>query len=464
MHGTSQATPVVTGSIAFLKSAYPFLDSEQIVNILLETANTNGEGYNHNTEHYDKVYGAGLIDLGKATTYYLSPDGTNNISTVAGTDVYSEPVRIDNSSLVITGPLADPLYKAFPDELVVFDKYHRPFKLPTANYVSTTHSGYSAFKNDVNHMVPNQKLQREDQGNFSFAYAAGPLNKSGFGLVSVDYQSGKSNSGFFLSENTRYNNLSLRNADLANPFMAFNSAYGIHYGYDINPDWELKFEAVGGQNGLYDGDYDMHDRKFDKAAYGFNSEVIFRPTPKTRLTFSSGMLYENDALLGMNGANAFGVPESNTYHTGISAAWKATPALTLIGSYYAGFTKAQSFNSTMLSTSDLISDSFALDANYRWDKSTDFGFRLSSPLRVEHGKVMVDIASGRDMYSDEVYRERYAADLKSSKREYKLAWYLNKDVSDKVSFSSEFDVRINPEHRDTANDYRAMFGLTWNFN
>lgn len=463
MHGTSQATPVVTGSIAFLKTAFPFLHASEIIEILLQTANTNGEGYNHNTEYHDATYGAGLIDLGKAATYYIEPDGMNGMSTVTGNHVDSETVRVDNANLNLTGPMADAMYNALPKELVVFDKYHRPFKLPIGNYVEVTHSGFAAFKNDVNHIVPNQRIQRENQGNMTFSYVEGPLNKPGFGLIDVEFQSGKSTSGFFLSENTRYNHIHSNSADLSNPFMSFNSAYGVRYGYDVNPKWELKFEAMGGENGLYDGDRDAHDRNFTRPAYGFNSEVAFRPTSNTRLAFSSGMLYEDEALLGMNGTNAFGLEHSQTYHTGITAAWKASPKLTLSGSYYTGFTKAQNFESNMLGTSDLISDSFAFDANYKWNKNTDFGFRLSSPLRVEHGKVFVDFASGRDDYSDEVYRSRYSADLKPNRREYKFAWYLNKDLSEDISFSSEFDVRVNPEHRDAANDYRALFGLTWNF-
>lgn len=464
MHGTSQATPVVSGSIAFLKEAFPFLQASEIIDILRQTANTSGTGYDHSKEHYDEVYGAGLIDLGKATTYYISPDqGTGHMSTVAGSDVDSEPVRVDDAALNVTMTMAEALQKALPETLTIFDLYHRPFKLPTLRYVNFTHSGYKMLKNDVNHIVPNQRIQHEQRGDMRFSYAEGPLNKNGFGLIDVEYKSGRSTSGFFLSENTRYQNMAGVNADLVNPFMTFDSAYGMRYGFALNDDWQIRFEAVGGQNGLYDGDTDSHDRNFRKQAYGFNSEVDFRPTTNVTLTFSSGMLYEDEALLGMNGSNAFGMPESQTYHTGMKAAWKASPALTLSGSYYTGFTRAQSFNSNMLSTSDLISDSFAFDANYKYNKTTDFGFRVSSPLRVEHGKLYVDVASGRDNYSNEVYRNRYSASLKPTKREYKLAWYLNKDLSDKIGFSSEFDVRINPDHYDTKNDYRALFGLTWNF-
>ena len=464
MHGTSQATPVVTGSIAYLQAAYPFLNSSEIIEILLETANTNGEGYNHNTEHYDAVYGAGLLDLGKAVTYYLSPIvGTNSVVTVSGDTVSSSFVRLDNSSLTVTAVLADALENALPENVTAFDRYMRPFEFPTADYIKVTHSGYKALKSDVNHIVPNQKIQRQTQGNMRFSYAEGPLNGNGMGFADTDYVFENSSVGFFFSENTKYNNTAGVSAEQANPFMAFNTAYGAHYGRSIGTKWNVKFEAVSGHNGMYDGDFDYNDSTFKKQAYGFNSEIEFRPSTNWLLAFSSGMLHEEDALLGMNGEGALGLPESKTYHTGIRAAWKASPKVTLSGSYFAGFTKAQKFDSSLLRTSDLISDSFAFDANYKYDKTTDFGFRLSSPLRVEHGKLYVDFAAGRDYYSDEVYRNRYASDLKAEKREYKLALYLNKELADNLSVNSEINVRFNPEHRADSNDYRALFGLSWNF-
>ena len=73
------------------------------------------------------------------------------------------------------------------------------------------------------------------------------------------------------------------------------------------------------------------------------------------------------------------------------------------------------------------------------------------------------MASGRDYYSDEIYRNQYTASMKPQKREYKFALYANKDMTEKLSLSGELDMRINPEHRATRNDYRALFGLAWNF-
>lgn len=462
LHGTSQATPVVSGSIALLKSAFPFLHSSEIIDLLFETANRTAAA-----DYSAKIYGAGLLDLGKAVTYYIPPKVNNNtmrIATLSGDSVHTNYIPLDDAHLTVTSSMADAIKAALPQTITIFDRYYRPFETPTARYISTTHSGYKAFKNDVAHIVPNTQVKQENNGNLSFAYAAAPLGSSnGFGFMDTKYQSGKISSGFFFSENTHYNMASNHHADAVNPFLSFNSAYGAHFGYNISPKYGFKLQAVAGRNGLYDGEKDFNDTNFNKSAYAIDSEVNFHPNKNLGLSFNSGMLYEDEALLGMNGAGAFGLPQSRTYYTGIKTSFKATSKWTFSGSYYQGFTEAQSFNSNMLQTGTLVSSSFAFDANYKWNKATDFGFRISSPLRVEHGKLRVNIASGRDYYSDEVYRNQYTASMRPQKREYKFALYANKDVTEKLSLSGELNMRIHPEHRTARNDYRALFGLAWNF-
>ncbi len=462
MIGTSQAAPVVTGSIAVLKSAFPFLHSSEIIEILMETANKTAA-----TDYSERKYGAGLLDLGKAITYYIPPtvnNGTLSVATLSGDSVATPYISLNDAHLTVTSSLGEAVFRALPESMTIFDRYYRPFDVATSRYISTTHSGYKALKNDVSHIVPNVKLKHEQEGKISFSYSEAPMgSNSGFGFMDTSFKTGKITSGFFFSENTHYGTVGGKSADMNNPFMSFNSAYGAHIGYDITPKYGFKLQAVSGRNGLYDGDKDFNDRTFKKTAYAVDTELSFRPSKKLNLSFNSGMLYEDEALLGMNGSGAFGLPESRTYYTGVTAAYKAGHKWTFSGSYYQGMTEAQSFNSNMLKTGTLLSSSFALDANYRYDKTTDFGFRISSPLRIEHGKLRVDMASGRDNYSDTVYRHQYAASMKPNKREYKFALYANKAVNDNLSISSEFDVRVNPEHRATSNDYRALLGLAWNF-
>ena len=61
MSGTSQAAPVVAGAVAVIHQMWPYMKGENIVQVLLDTADKTITGYNVNT------HGQGLLDLKRAT-------------------------------------------------------------------------------------------------------------------------------------------------------------------------------------------------------------------------------------------------------------------------------------------------------------------------------------------------------------------------------------------------------------
>lgn len=460
MMGTSQASPVVAGSLAFLKGAYPYMSSQEVIELVLNTANKTAaaDGYT------EKKYGAGLLDLGAAVNTYIAD--TSGLSTVVGNSLSGGRLNMSQSHLALPSAVKNSVLNALPKNLTVFDVYARPFAMPTANYISATHGGYKTLRNDVYQIAKPAKLSQVQNGNMNFAFAGSAANGngSGIGFMQADYNGGSYNSGFYFSENTRYENGGSFAETTVNPFMAMQNAYGIYNTFNFNRNLGLKVEAVTGRNGLYDGDSSLQDRTFKKQAYAFNSELQLYGGKYFGLGLTGGLLYEEAATLGMNGSGAFKAQDSGTYNAGIKASWYVNQQLTLTGSYYRGYTQGQSFASNLLKTSDLVSESFAFDANYKVSRQTNMGFNVSSPLRVVDGTLSVNFPNGRDNYSDTVYFNRYQAALKSEAREYKFAMYVSHSFSDKLSLRSEFDVRVNPEHQRQANDYRALLGLNWNFN
>ncbi len=461
MAGTSQAAPVVTGSIAFIKGAYPYMKASQIIELLTNTAND----LHAKTEDDQKIYGVGLLDLGKATTYQSST-GETGVHTVAGENFNSGRLNVSAAHINVPSMMKNAVLNALPKNITVFDKYNRPFDFSTNNMVSATHGGYKALKNDVYHIAQRSPLKQIQKGNLNFAFAGSAANSngSGLGFMMADYQTENYTAGFYFSENTRYDGGEYFASTTSNPFMAMQNAYGVHNTFNLNKNMGLKLEAVTGRNGLYDGESSFYDASFKKQAYAMNSELQLHKGEKFGFSLTSGLLYENGAMLGMNGSGALKANDSGTYNAGVKASWFVTPQLTFTGSYYRGYTEGQSFDSNLLKTSDLVSESFAFDANYKWSKQTSFGFNLSSPLRVINGKLSVNFPSGRDNYSDTVYFNRYTAALKPEAREYKFALYANHNVSERLSLRSEMDVRVNPDHQRQENDYRALLGLNWNFN
>ena len=457
--GTSQAAPVVSGSYAFLKGAYPYMSSQEIISLMLETANKNNASDGYTAEKY----GAGLLDLGAAVNTYIS---NGSITTAAGSSLSDGMLNLSQTHLNVPSTFKNAMQRVLPKTVTAFDKYARPFAMSTANYISVTHGGYKNLKNDVYQIAKSAKTTNVQQGGLSFTFSgsAGSIKGNGLGFMQADYQNCNTKSGFYFSENTKYENGGSFAAATKNPFMAFQNAYGVYNTFAFSKNSGLKFEAVTGRNGLYDGDSSYQDSSFKKQAYALNSELQLHKGEKFGFSLMNGLLYEEAAALGLNGNGAFNTQDSSTYNTGVKASWFVSPRLTLSGSYYRGYTQGQSFASNLLETSALTSESFAFDANYKVSKQTEFGFGVSSPLRVVDGTLSVNFPQGRDNYSDEVYFNRYKAALKPEAREYKLTMYASHDFNESLSVRSEFDVRINPEHQKQANDYRALMGLNWNFN
>lgn len=97
--GTSAAAAYVSGSIAVIKQAWPYLLPEHVVQLLLITAKDLG------AKGPDDVYGRGLIDLGAAT----APVGILSVPNTKNTLGQS---AARNSSLIntqVTGPVASKL-------------------------------------------------------------------------------------------------------------------------------------------------------------------------------------------------------------------------------------------------------------------------------------------------------------------------------------------------------------------
>lgn len=457
--GTSMATPVVTGSIALLTGAYPYMSAAQVVNLLLETATDIPVDEGGAPDGVDEVYGHGLLNLNMAT----QPQG--ELMLAADNSVNGSRVSMRNTQITVPAIFQNSLAQKMPAKVTVFDKYNRPFEVSTASMVRKTHNGERDFKQDLyafSRRKPRQRIEASKTLSFGFA-ASDFRSDGGLGFADIEYKNDGNRTSFFFSENTRYNHNDFYEKALFNPYLAMNQAYGIRNAYDFSSDLGFSMGLTAGENGLYDGDVSENDRDFDNMAYAFDTSVSYKATDEITLSAMSGVLYEDDAMLGLNGSGAFGIGDSDTYYAGLAIAWQPSPKWTFSGAYYQGWTKPKNLNSSMIRTSQLASDSFAFDGRYNMNKTDVIGFQVSSPLRVYKGTAKLNLPVGRDDYSDTVYREQFAASMKPDAREYKFSLYHSKEINEDMGLRSQFDMRINPDHqKDAANDYRVMFSFNWN--
>ena len=108
--GTSFATPVVSGAIATIKEAFPYMNSSQITALLFTTAKDLGN------PGIDSVYGWGLLDMEKAT----KPVGTPRIVLADETIL---PLHTSNAS----GSIGTAIKNA-NIEIAFLDDFGRAFK------------------------------------------------------------------------------------------------------------------------------------------------------------------------------------------------------------------------------------------------------------------------------------------------------------------------------------------------
>lgn len=114
--GTSFATPQVAGAVALLAQQFPNLTGQEIVSILLDSAQDAG------ASGTDTTFGRGILDIAAA----FAPAGT---TTLAGS---TSVLRVGASTGIGSAAMGDALSGATGVQGIVLDKYDRAFQLDIA--------------------------------------------------------------------------------------------------------------------------------------------------------------------------------------------------------------------------------------------------------------------------------------------------------------------------------------------
>ncbi len=452
--GTSMATPVVSGSAAFLWGAYPNLKASDVASILLETATDIG------AVGVDNVYGHGLLNLNDAVNKPLGKPVLATTNSING-----EKIQLTESKLRIPASLRTQILKALPASVSVLDKYERSFQVPIKSFVKSALHNPATFRNKLKRFTSfEMKRHVHPTPGISFGFTETTNQKSDFGVgeLDVSFNFDKNNLRFYFIEDTHHLSEKGKMPKI-NPFTKMNNAYGIEDQLKITDKLKVKANFVSGENAFYETDLDK-DYAFDKQVFAFDTELNYQPINGISIGFSAGALYEKDSLLGLNGGGAFDVQNSQTYYFGLSAELNPIPNFYLTGAYYLGLTQKEK-QTAFLTTSNLHSDGFFVNAYYQLSDSDYLGLSLTSPLRIKKGYAVFDLPTGRDYYSDTIYRERYVSELKPDARELDYALYYGKKINSQMQFKTQGGVRVHPNHqKDANNDYQFLFGFDWKFN
>lgn len=473
--GTSNSTPIVSGAVAFLMGAYPYLTSQQIVEIIYRSADKNASNWVDDGYWTDSLghvyrtsalYGHGALDLGAAT----EPMGILSIPTSAGTQTSMgnlnaiQKISVGQTKLALPRVLNSSLTVSLPSTIMGLDDYNRPFAVQTNGLITQAHRNSRSFLRyfrSFMHRDARTITGVPEKMTFEFAPSMRENNLLGMGILDINYRFNDKASLLFSYRSDRLEDEKHFEKSLANPFLDMRNSYALTQRFDLNKRLAFKFNATFGKNGFYEGDDDL-DEEYNKSVHAFSSEVDYKV--KNNLTFKmiGGLLSEKDAALGMNGYGAFQTDTSQTYFVGGAVVYNPIPKLALSATYYYGQTVMPKTKG-IVSFNHIISDSFAFDTRYQFDTHKMVGLQVSSPLRIRKGSAIFNIPVARDLNSDTIYYDKLQVKLQPDAREYDLGFYYAKEADD-CDWRGELMARLHPDHMaDAKPDYRALFGFTWRY-
>ena len=168
MSGSSMAAPQVTGAVGILHQMWPHMKGENLVKLVLNTADTNINGYNEN------IHGQGMLDLDEAT----KPQGAVGIPTTGRVD---GTVTTLNNTYFATGSTG-----AFSNlqglKIMVLDDYDRDYYINLGS--SITVQDNRKYSDTEMLMVDNNTFLPVNQsfGSFSQGGQYSLLNNYNFGF------------------------------------------------------------------------------------------------------------------------------------------------------------------------------------------------------------------------------------------------------------------------------------------
>jgi hypothetical protein len=365
------------------------------------------------------------------------------------------------SKLLLGTATQSKIKKSLPKMVTAFDALNRPFEYETSKLVSATHASNANFRNEVSHAAISKpsKVIKDEKSGFTFS-SHEALAKNGqehLSEVSVVHETDKGSTRFYYAENSQYTNAESAVRPTSNPYLTMNEAYGAEHTLNLSDVSRLKLSLQTGENGLYGRDYEQDHQSFDERAYGMGAEYSFDLTDYLELSALGGLLYEEDAMLGMNGRGGFAIKDGSTYYAGIKAMFNVTPNFTILAAYYRGYTEGR--DTSLLSMSNLETESYMMAGEYKLNKENKIGLSLRSPMSVVKGKSSFRYASGRDNYSDRIYMRRLTSSLKPAAKEYDLGMYYIGEPKEDLNITGKIEARFNADGEKGVTDYLGIMGM-----
>ena len=459
--GTSFAAPHVTGAVALVLDAAPYLSAREVVELLLDTATDLG------APGTDEVYGRGLLNLAAA----LDPQGPLTIP--LGTAVDG-----DGASLLETGLRLGGAFGPGPElgRAIFVDGYGRPYWMDLDRRRSSTRDE-PALGNWLAPVEERPGFRAPVGAGGSLALHLGKREqRRSFGWTSeeVDSRVGKQfalsaalgdasrlmvshgwslQGQFGLASDDRSVTPSLLTEGVfASPYLALaDGGDGVALAQQLGDVWSLRVGLARADRSAYDpygsGDNAVMIGELAAAAGG------------SRLGLQFGQLEEQDRVLDASGGGALGLSGgASTTFFGLAGRTELATSLELFGQANLGLTRAGAPGPGLLQDmSMLYSSSFGVGLARR--DLARVGDRLSvaisQPLRVEAGDAAIDRPLGRN-FDGRILRRRDRLDLAPAGRELDLELGYRLTPAGIGEISLNWLTRLQPGHDAEARPDHAL--------
>ena len=470
--GTSIATPHVAGAAALILSQNPGLSSQEVTEILFNSATDLG------APGVDSEYGHGLLNVGAALSAQGDLDSSSGGSSAA--------LGVGIAALAVGGGIAyfwnkNKKAKENLEKTLVFDSYDRPYIMNLNQALNVQKSAPKLF--DVMNMFDRQtrSVGIDMSDNLSLTMHARTNNPT-------DYVFLKDSDPFLeADEQVRDEDLAMKMAGNFKNGLSFN----LHHNYAPSSGFDNVGDLSLSENFIWSSSYGSQYMGFgnlsDSLSLGYqaNNKLAFKlganrvednlengqssnavmlqgsyaPTDNSSVSLRVNNLYENGNLLGGASSGAFSVSNANTTAVGVTGKYKVFDKFSLFASFTGGFTNVSEQQGSFLqSFSGLRSQSWGTgvigSSLFRYNDRA--GFAISSPLRVSNGKadlvVPQSLDGSRNIVSDST---RVSLAPEGSELDFEAFYRMN--LSHRTQLGTSVTYRSIPENTSYVGDGMSVF-------
>ena len=447
--GTGLAAAYVSGAIAVLKGAFPSLTPEQLVSIILNTADYIKENdADTKTDGTNRVYGHGALNLARAT----DPIGSM-MTTLPDATALGAGITIDNSGITLPTSFGESLggfTAGFTDD------YNRAFignpaRITRENAAFTLGDTIATWESPTLQSIAldsNSKMQFTDYTD----------NADAKDTLIFTHNLPNHTIAFSYNEESKSPDLRLAGAGddlhfqkirpIANDLMQVNSTH------KLGKVWNVK-------NAITSGEFDT-GKRFNEAMANLNYA-----SENHQLTIGAGTLKEYGQFLGASGTGAYQLSDATQSRVTHLAVTQNLPLNSAIKLKYTNFkTEVDMRYNNFANINDLTANEYQLSFGKKqlFGKNDSLNIELIQPLAVTDGNLQQSTVLGyNDAGEYNNVTQNYTLKPTNRRQQLRMTWQnqINPKTKTRFFISMQYENHVN-NLRDN-NDSQILGGISTRF-